>query len=81
MERKKIATRQHYPHQMLRVNVTSGPSCDLIMRSVKQTQIEGKPTKYLTRALQNCQNHEKQGKAEKLRPEEIKEIPWINAVW
>ena len=38
--------------------------------------------KNLTRALQNCQGHQKQEKAEKLsQPREPKETGWLNALW
>ena len=36
----------------------------------------------LTRALQNCQGHQKQDKSEKpLQPREPKEIEWLNVLW
>ena len=36
----------------------------------------------LTRALQNCQGHQKQEKFEKpLQPREPKEIEWLNVLW
>lgn len=35
-------------------------------KKIRQTQIEGHSTKYLSSSPQNCQGHEQQGKPEKL---------------
>lgn len=78
MERGKIETWRHYPHRMFKVNFTlSDRSCNFIMRNVKQTQIEGNSTKYLTSTLQNHQCHEKQGKAGKLRAGDRRLHDWL----
>lgn len=51
------------------------------VRNIRQTQVEGRSTAYLTRTLQKCQGHERQRLWICQRLEDTKETGQLNAMW